>query len=119
MNKITKADLDRVASRAMAPEGPYIKVGMSSCGIAAGADEVFKALETEALKRKIPITVKPCGCSGACYAEPLVEVSVEGLPSITYGRVNPEIAMRILEEHVEEGRMVHDFIVDLPMRRKQ
>jgi (2Fe-2S) ferredoxin len=118
MKKITKADLDVVAAKTKTPEGPYIKVGMSSCGIAAGADEVFNLFSSETKKRKIPIDVKPCGCSGACYAEPLVEVNVEGLPAITYGRVTADIAMRILEEHVEDKRMVHDYIIDLPLRRK-
>jgi (2Fe-2S) ferredoxin len=114
MKKITKADLDRPLAE-LTKE--YIKVGMSSCGVAAGADQVFLVLTTEAAKRKIPIEIKPCGCSGACYAEPLVEVCVAGLPAVTYGGVTPEIALRILEEHVAEKRLVHDYIVDMPVRR--
>ena len=70
MNKITKADLDRVASAPWRPRGAYIKVGMSSCGIAAGADEVFSLLETEARKRQIPVTVKPCGCTAPVMPSP-------------------------------------------------
>jgi len=113
--KITKADLDAVPADRAPRE--YIKVGMSSCGVAAGADEVFGILASEAEKRKLPVLVKPCGCSGACHAEPLVEVCVQGLPSVTYGRVTPEVAMRILEEHVRDKRLVQDYIVDVPVRR--
>ncbi len=116
MTKLTKEDLD-AASAKQSANRPYIKVGMSSCGVAAGADEVFKVFKTEAEKRKIDIAVKPCGCSGSCHAEPLVEVSAEGLPSVVYGRVTPDIALRILEEHVRDKRLVQDFIVDMPVRR--
>jgi (2Fe-2S) ferredoxin len=117
MNKITKADLDKVTSSCKAAMGPYIKVGMSTCGIAAGAQEVFTLLKSEAEKRNLQIPIKPCGCNGACYSEPLVEVAITGLPVVTYGKVTPEIAMRILEEHVRDKRMVHDHIVDMPVRR--
>jgi (2Fe-2S) ferredoxin len=115
--KMTKADLDAARAAAPAPVRQYIKVGMSSCGIAAGADEVFAVLSAEVDKRKLAVVVKPCGCSGACYAEPLVEVCIDGLPGVTYGRVTPDIAMRILEDHVRDKRLVQDYIVDVPVRR--
>ncbi|MFO7815571.1 MAG: NADH-ubiquinone oxidoreductase-F iron-sulfur binding region domain-containing protein [Halanaerobiales bacterium] len=52
-----------------------IKVGMASCGIAAGADEVKDFLD-EKLKDR-DIEVLEVGCIGHCYAEPLVEVETE------------------------------------------
>jgi NADP-reducing hydrogenase subunit HndB len=115
--KMTKADLDAVRATAPAPARQYIKVGLSSCGIAAGADEVFAVLTAEVDKRKLSVAVKPCGCSGACHAEPLVEVCIDGLPVVTYGRVTPDVAMRILEDHVRDKRLVQDYIVDVPVRR--
>jgi (2Fe-2S) ferredoxin len=118
MKKITGADLDDAALRGNAGAGPYIKVGMSSCGVAAGADEVFRILSAEAEKRGRAVPVMQCGCNGACFAEPLVEVCVDGLPSVTYGRVTPEIAMRIMEEHVRDKRLVQDYIIDVPVRRQ-
>jgi (2Fe-2S) ferredoxin len=118
MEKLTKADLDKVASGPKAEDGPCIKVGMSSCGIAAGAQEVFDLFKSEVEKRNIQISVKPCGCNGACYLEPLVEIAVSGLPVVTYGQVTPQVAMQILDEHVRDKRMVQDHIVDIPMRRQ-
>lgn len=50
-----------------------IKVGMGSCGIAAGADEVYNYLN-ENIKDKEIVQV---GCIGHCYAEPIVEVETE------------------------------------------
>jgi (2Fe-2S) ferredoxin len=88
----------------------YIKVGMSTCGIAAGAEDVFQAMLKEVKKRNVNIEVKKCGCFGMCYAEPLVEVSVEGMPLVSYGRVTPEIAIEIVQRHLVEKTMVNDYI---------
>jgi len=116
--KITKEYLDNCAAKPAQKPGSYIKVGMSSCGVAAGAQRVYDALKEEAEKRRIDIAIKPCGCNGACHAEPLVEVAVEGMPVVTYGNVTANLALRIFEEHVIEKRMVHDFIVDVPVKRQ-
>jgi (2Fe-2S) ferredoxin len=117
MSALTREDLDNLAKVKKPPVGAYIKVGLSSCGIAAGAQEVFDLMAAEVVKRNLPVTVRRCGCSGACYAEPLVEVCIEGVPPITYGRVTREVAIRIIEEHVRDKRLVNDHIVDVPVRR--
>jgi NADH-quinone oxidoreductase subunit F len=50
-----------------------IKVGTGSCGIAAGADEVYDYLK-ENVEDKQVVEV---GCIGHCYAEPIVEVETD------------------------------------------
>lgn len=50
-----------------------IKVGTASCGIAAGADEVYDYLSENVTDHD----VVEVGCIGHCYAEPLVEVETE------------------------------------------
>ena len=50
-----------------------IKIGMGSCGIAAGADEVFDYFNNNLQDTEIV----PVGCIGHCYAEPIVEVETE------------------------------------------
>ena len=118
MGKLTRSDLQKSVTAAQsAQKGSYIKVGLSSCGIAAGAQEVFDLLVSEVAKRNLPVTVGRCGCSGMCYAEPLVEVAVEGLPTVVYGSVTSDVANRILEEHVHDKRLVNDHVVDLTARR--
>ena len=91
-------------------KGNWIKVGMSSCGIAAGAEEVFKTLIEEAKSRNISIEVRKCGCIGMCYAEPLVEVYVEGTPLVLYGGVDKDAAIKIIEKHVAGKMLVNDYI---------
>src|SRR6056297_2132314 len=63
-----------------------IKIGMASCGIAAGADEVKNYLEKE-LKDK-DIEILDVGCIGHCYAEPIVEVETDS-GSVFFENVEP------------------------------
>lgn len=116
MEKITREYLDKISSGPRKTPGNYIRVGMSTCGIAAGADEVFATLVEEAKKRNLQIEVKKCGCVGMCFAEPLVEVAVEGLPPVIYGKVNKEIAAKILEKHVAGKILVNEYIFDLKVK---
>jgi (2Fe-2S) ferredoxin len=117
MTKLTREELEKMKKAKKAPAKDYIKVGLSSCGIAAGAQEVYDLLAAEVAKRSLPVTVARCGCSGACYAEPLVQVAIDGLPAVTYGRVNRDVAIRILDEHVRDKRLINDHIVDTAVRR--
>ena len=59
-----------------------IKVGVASCGLAAGAGEVLEALKRNA--GEIPVV--GVGCIGHCYAEPLVEVETDN-GSVFYSSV--------------------------------
>jgi NADH-quinone oxidoreductase subunit F len=113
MTKLAKDDLDKIKARASKEAKNWIKVGMSTCGIAAGSDVVFNTLIEEAKKRNIDIQIKRCGCQGMCFAEPLVEVKTEGLPAVIYGKVNKDVAIKILEKHACAGILVKDHIFEL------
>jgi NADP-reducing hydrogenase subunit HndB len=118
MGTITREELEKLPRQDGVPvKGDYIRIGLSSCGIAAGAQEVFDFILEEAIKRHVTLSVGRCGCSGACYAEPLVEVRAHGLPPVVYGKVTKEIAARILDEHVRDGRPLNDCIVEMLVRR--
>lgn len=119
MEKLTKASFDQLARKLSEKraDSNWIKVGMSTCGIAAGADEVFTILTEEAKKRKIEVEVKRCGCQGMCSVEPLVEVHVAGLPDVVYGKVDKVCAVKILEEHVIAKKLVNDHIYELRTKR--
>jgi (2Fe-2S) ferredoxin len=113
MEKLKPQDLEKINIESKGASKNWIKVGMSTCGIAAGADEVFATLKDEAKKRNVQVEIKKCGCVGMCYAEPLVEVKIDGLPAVTYGRVTKEIAMKIVEKHVCGKMLVNDSIFAL------
>ena len=111
MAKLNKKGLE-VIRRQPVKEKSTILIGMSACGLAAGAEDVYRTLVEEIEKRHLPIEVNKSGCAGMCYAEPLVEVKVEGMPSVTYGRVTPELALRILERHVMDRKLINDYIFE-------
>lgn len=111
---ITKQDLDRIKAETgkNAPKN-WIRVGYSTCGVAAGADVVYEVLAEEAKARGLAVEVKKCGCVGMCSAEPLVEVNVEGAPHVFYGKVNREVAHKIMDEHVCQKKLVENHIFEL------
>jgi NADH-quinone oxidoreductase subunit F len=89
-----------------------VKVGLASCGIAAGGQEVFDYLAKEVAKRGLPVSLKKTGCLGMCFKEVLVEVAPQGNDGrIIYGEVTPKRAERILKEHLENGHPIKEWIV--------
>ena len=91
-----------------------VTVAMGTCGIAAGARDTMKAIlnqiETDGL---IGIVVTQTGCIGLCEKEPIVQVTLGDNPKVSYGKVTPEIATRILKEHVSGGKVVKDFVIEV------
>ena len=53
-----------------------IRVGVSTCGLAAGAEAVYAAIDTYLHRRQLAVTLQRTGCLGACHREPLVEILV-------------------------------------------
>lgn len=78
---------------------PVFFVGAATCGRAAGAGEVLKALRDEISRCEIQAQVIEVGCLGPCYLEPLVIVHKPGSPRICYGNVGPETMLDILHKH--------------------
>ena len=90
--------------------GRVISVGLGSCGVAAGAAEVYERLRQVIDREELAVTLRPVGCSGMCYLEPLVEVQADGAPAVTYGPVTEDAAERVLREHLLGGRPVEDLV---------
>lgn len=93
-------------------QNAVVKVGLASCGIAAGAREVFDYFAKEIAARNLAVTLKKTGCLGMCFKEVLVEVvSPRRKEGIVYGEVTLEKAKRILVEHLERGRPVREWAI--------
>ncbi len=89
-------------------------VGMGTCGIAAGARDAMKAILDTIEKDSIPgVIVTQTGCIGLCEREPIVQVILGEQPKVTYGKVTPEVARRIMKEHVVEGKAVTSNIINI------
>ena len=89
-----------------------ITVGMGTCGIAAGARETMKAiLEVIEKDNLSDIIVTQTGCIGLCEWEPIVEVVVGNEPKVMYGKVSPEMAKQIMQEHIEGGKVLTELLI--------
>lgn len=90
-----------------------IIVGMGTVGIAAGARETLKAIleyiENENLS---DIVVRQTGNIGLDSMEPIVQIVVGENPKVTYGKVTPDVARRIMKEHVIGGQPVKEHLIE-------
>ncbi len=73
-----------------------IKIGVGSCGIAAGAEEILNAAEEVLEKNEITGYVSKTACIGMCFAEPIMEISFDNNKSITYAKVRKEEVEKII-----------------------
>jgi NADH-quinone oxidoreductase subunit F len=89
-----------------------LRVGLATCGVAAGAERVYDALRQEVAAAGLTLPVKRVGCVGMCYAEPLVEVVDSAGALDRYGHVTPEDAPRIVRERIMAGRAIEGLEVD-------
>jgi NADP-reducing hydrogenase subunit HndB len=90
----------------------YVAVGMASCGIASGSRETMQALLTHIETNNLQeIVVTKTGCIGFCDHEPIVQVRRGNEPNIVYGGVTPEVACRILDEHVRSGNIIGEYVL--------
>lgn len=90
-----------------------VVVGMATCGIAAGARPVLNALVEGVNKEGLTenVTVSQTGCIGICQLEPIVEVFEPGKEKITYVKMTPEKAARVIEEHLKNGNVVNEYTI--------
>ncbi len=88
-----------------------VTVGLSTCGIAAGAGDTYKALETRLAGLPDSPELLRTGCVGMCYQEPLVEISNGSGKRYLYGHISPGKVARLIDEHVLQGAPIADWLV--------
>ena len=111
LEEIRKKTLDEIKLRT-GRAGRRVVVGMATCGIAAGARPVMNAFVEELKKRNLcNVTVTITGCIGACRLEPMVEIFDADGSKVTYVKMTPEKAARIVMEHLVNGRVCTDLTI--------
>ncbi len=98
-------------SKSDSPSGPYIKVGMDTGGIAAGAARVLEVLQEEVKLAGLDLPVLPTGSLGYSFVDPLVEVKTESGLRTVYGKIDEESAKQIISDHLKEGKLLDDHVV--------
>ncbi len=87
-----------------------IKIGLGSCGMAAGARNTKEALDAALIKAGLDLQTERTGCIGLCFAEPLVEV-IDGEQSYFYGRVDAAAAEKIVAGHIVGGEPQEELLL--------
>ncbi|HQK25948.1 MAG TPA: NADH-quinone oxidoreductase subunit F, partial [Synergistaceae bacterium] len=86
-----------------------VRVGVGSCGIAAGALAVLHRL-SEVLGSREDVVLKPVGCVGLCFHEPLVEIEREGQRWL-YGEMDAAGAERVVRDFLATGEAPAEHLV--------
>ena len=89
----SKAKLEELSYILKVNRNTIVTVGVSSCSIPKGANDVYNALK-EKFKDSKFIEVRPAGCNGICHAEPMVSVYVPGY-------VKPRVYEQVLADDIE------------------
>lgn len=118
LDEIRKNTLAQISLRSN-ENGLRVIVGMATCGIAAGARPVMKAFMEEINKRKLQnITVSMTGCIGACRLEPIVDIIDNDGNKVTYVKMTPEKAQRVVLEHLVNGKVCADLTIGAEEAKK-
>ncbi|MDK2981065.1 MAG: NADP-reducing hydrogenase subunit HndB [Chloroflexota bacterium] len=122
MNAIKSLDdLKKVREEALAKRklsenngSTQVIVGMGTCGIAAGARETMKSVLDYIEANNVEnVVVTQTGCIGLCEQEPILQVVLSGEEKVTYGKVNSDVAQKIMKDHVVSGKVVQDHVINL------
>jgi NADH:ubiquinone oxidoreductase subunit F (NADH-binding)/(2Fe-2S) ferredoxin len=96
--------------RQIYPDRLKIVVGMATCGISAGADKVWTALEQQVAKAGLQTVLEKTGCIGFCQREPLVDVVYPKQVRVSYQNMTPAKA-RALVEALKAGEFFRENVL--------
>lgn len=74
-----------------------IRVGLGSCCIASGSNEVRKEIEKVVASNHLNVKIKNVGCVGMCHQVPLVELAPINGETQLFAKVRPEDVKSIIE----------------------
>jgi NADP-reducing hydrogenase subunit HndB len=117
MPKLKPEDLDKITDRIrrtmLLREGVgrvRVLVHMGTCGIAAGARTVMKALLDEIESSGVEdVLVSTSSCAGLCSREPMMTVILADEPPVKYADLTAEKVKEIFQQHVVEGKIVSEY----------
>jgi NADH-quinone oxidoreductase subunit F len=76
-----------------------IRIGLGSCCVASGSDDIRQAVEKTVQQRGLNINLKHVGCVGMCHQVPLMEIVPEQKDPTLYAKVSPDSVKSIIDQH--------------------
>jgi NADH:ubiquinone oxidoreductase subunit F (NADH-binding)/NADH:ubiquinone oxidoreductase subunit E/NAD-dependent dihydropyrimidine dehydrogenase PreA subunit len=106
-NKAGREAPAKPAAETMVSGQGEIRIGLGSCCIASGSEEVKAELEKTLAENKIRVDVKQVGCVGICHQVPVLEVIKPGEPASYYVKIRPEEVRQVVLEHFRPEGWMH------------
>jgi NADH-quinone oxidoreductase subunit F len=82
-----------------------IRIGLGSCCVASGSEEVKQALEKSLSDNRIEVDVKHVGCVGVCNQVPMLEIHKANENPTFYTKIKPEEVNRIIKSHFSSSNL--------------
>lgn len=95
-------------------KGAKIKVPWTSCTLATGAAEVYKAVKESVLELGLEATVTITGCHGLDFIDPWLEFIAKDMPAAIYANVKPSQVRNLVKKYFVE----HDVSGAFALREK-
>jgi len=93
-------------------------IHLGTCGIAAGAREIMNTFLDEIDRRDVTdIMFTSTGCAGLCSQEPMITVELGDAAPVRYGKLTPEKAVKIMEDHIIGGKIVNEYVIGIGSER--
>jgi len=117
LKKIRESSKKSLSLREGSFRGKLI-VHLGTCGIAAGAREIMNTFLDELDNKDITdIMFTSTGCAGLCSEEPMITVEIGETAPVRYGKLTPEKAVKIMDEHIIGGKIVNEFVIGIGSER--
>jgi NADH-quinone oxidoreductase subunit F len=81
-----------------------IRIGLGSCCVAGGSEQIRRALDETLTAFDLNVRVKLVSCVGMCHQTPLMEVVIAGQVPRTYAKVQPEDVASLVLAHFPPRR---------------
>ncbi len=108
--RLTAVDLETYWAQPP-PMRPWVRVGMDTGGIAAGARHVYQALLEEQEEARAQIDIQQTGSLGLSYADPIVVTGDASGRTMMFGAMDPESARALIRDHVQDGHLLEDRVI--------
>lgn len=89
----------------------WIRVGMDTGGIAAGARQVYDALIEARDATGLDVDIQQAGSLGLSYADPVIMVGEGAEATVVLGGMDPESARHLLEQFGRDDYLLEDRVI--------
>jgi NADH:ubiquinone oxidoreductase subunit F (NADH-binding)/(2Fe-2S) ferredoxin len=113
MSADRKKELEQLGKKGMQSMYPgkiKIAVGMATCGLATGAQDVFDELERAIAGTGLDAVLSRTGCLGFCQREPLVDVYMPGKPRLTFADMTAARAVELVDA-LDQGTFPKEYVL--------